>query len=95
MARDSDEFKWTPTACSLALLLLFVPQLGLGDYFLLDVAGHDFVAAEFHRVAALAAGHAGEGARVGGDVAQGDFGFDRLQVAAGGVPSGTCGRAIA
>jgi len=42
-------------------------QLGLGHDLLLDVGGHDVVVAELHRIAALAAGHAGQRPGVGGD----------------------------
>ena len=61
----------------------------------MDVAGDEVVIAEFHGVAALAAGHAGEAAGVGGDFGQrhedgnglqvaGNTGSYRLSDAAGG-----------
>ena len=47
-------------------ILYELGELGFLNNLLLHIAGHDVVAIELHREAALAAGHAGEIPRVGG-----------------------------
>ena len=62
----------------LLVFLLFL-HLGFRQNLLLDVGGHDIVVTEFHRIAALPSGHAGEAAGIGGDFSQRCFGMDSLQ----------------
>ena len=49
----------TALPLTLTLSLFVVLDLGFGDDLLLNVGWHHIVVAEFHRIAALATGHAG------------------------------------